>query len=140
MPSPDVLRALLAGLIAGSATAFGCTTILLVMLWRDRRWLARAPRLRVPLPLVGVVATNGFLLGWTALGMLLGAGLHRVEAARPMGGLGSPNLAFTLVVLAAAGGALGTATFVRGRLTWPAAAMAATATLSFGWLLPWLGA
>ena len=140
MPSPDAMRALLAGLIAGSATAFACTTIVLVMLWRNPAWFRRVPQQeRVSLPLVGVVAMNGFLLGWTALGLLLGAALRLVEASRPAEGFGSPNLAFTLGVTVAVALAILVTTFVRGRYSWSLTAMAASAALSFGWLLPWLG-
>ncbi len=140
MPSAEAMRALVAGLIAGSATAFACTTIVLVMLWRDPTWFRRAPQPgRVSLPLVGVVAMNGFLLGWTALGLLLGGALRFIEVSRPAEGLGSPNVAFTLAVVGAAALLLLVLTFVRGRYSWPLTAMAAAAALSFGWLLPWLG-
>jgi hypothetical protein len=85
-----------------------------------------------------VAAINGFLLGWTALGLVLGAGFYSLEAERPAGGLGSPNLFFTAAITGAAAFLLAAITFVRGRLSWPLAAMAAAAVLSFGWLLPWL--
>lgn len=137
--TPEVLRALLAGLIAGFAVALASTTIMLLVLWRDRSWFQRVPSLSVPLPVVGVIAMNGFILGWTLLGVLLGAALHRIELVRPAGGLGSPNLVFTLVVLVATVGALGIVSFVRERLMWPSVAVATAAALSFGWLLPWLG-
>lgn len=140
MPSPDAMRALLAGLIAGSATAFACTTIVLAMLWRNPAWFRRVPpQSRVSLPLVGVVAMNGFLLGWAALGLLLGAALRLVEASHPADGLGSANRAFTIGVTIAVALALFVTTFVRGRVSWPLTAMATAAALSFGWLLPWLG-
>ncbi len=138
--SPEVLRALLAGLIAGFTTALACTTIVLLVLWRDRSWFERVPQTAVPLPVVGVVAMNGFILGWTLLGLVLGAAFIRMEVARPSGGLGSPNLAFTLAVLAATAGALGIASFVRARITWPAVAVSVSAGVAFGWLLPWLAA
>lgn len=140
MPSPDVMRALVAGLIAGSATAFACTTIVLVTLWRRPGSFRGMPQVgRISLPLLGVVAMNGFLLGWTGLGLLLGAALRLVEVSRPADGLGSPNRAFTLAMTAATALALLVTTFVRGRLSWPLTAMGIAAALSFGWLLPWLG-
>ncbi|MSP22449.1 MAG: hypothetical protein EXR66_05475 [Dehalococcoidia bacterium] len=139
MGSSEVLRALLAGLIAGSLVAFGSTAIGIVALWRNPSWFARAPSLRVPLPLVGVALVNGFLLGWTVLGMVLGAVLPAVEATRPADGLGSPNAAFTAAIVAASLAGLAAAVVVRGRLGWPLNSMVILATLSFGWLLPWLG-
>ena len=139
MPNAQVLQALLAGLIAGSVVAFGSTAIAIAALWRSPGWLSRAPNLRVPLPLVGVVLVNAFLLGWTALGLVLGAAFHAVETARPAGGLGSPNAAFTAGVVAAVVAAFAAAAVIRGRPGWPVASMALLAVASFGWLLPWLG-
>lgn len=139
MPSPEVLRALLAGLVAGAATALASTVIVLLVLLRDRRWFERVPATSLPLPIAGVLAMNAFLLGWTALGLVLGALLAAAVRARPGAGLGSPNATFTLAVVLVVAGALGGATVVRGRVTWPSLALAAAATLAFGWLLPWLG-
>lgn len=139
MPPPDVLQALLAGLIAGSVVAFGSTAVAIVALWRSPRWLGRAPSLAIPLPLVGIALVNGFLLGWTALGLVLGAVLHAVEAARPAAGLGSPNASFTAAIVAVVVASLAAVVVVRGRLGWPVTSVALLAALSFGWLLPWLG-
>ena len=138
MPGPDVLRALLAGLIAGSVVAFGSTAIGIAALWRNPSWLARAPNLRVSLPLVGVALVNGFLLGWTLLGLVLGAALHTIEGARPADGLGSPNAAFTAAMLATAAAALAATVVIRGRPGWALTSMTLLATITFGWLLPWL--
>ena len=138
MPPDDVLQALVAGLIAGATTAFACTTILLIALHRGATWFGRMPAVGIPMPLVGMALMNGFLLGWTALGLALGAGAHALERARPADGLASPNLLFTSVVAGSVIVLLGVAVFVRGRLGWPVLAMAATATLAFGWMLPWL--
>lgn len=140
MPPAEVLRALLAGLIAGVVVALLSTAVVLVVLWRDRSWFERVPQLPLPPALVGVVVVNGFLLAWTALGLLFGAAFLRFEVLRGASGLGSPNVAFTLVVLAVSGAALGGSAFVRGRVTWPWFAVAAGGCLSFGWLLPWLAA
>ncbi|MCC6236931.1 MAG: hypothetical protein IT299_05070 [Dehalococcoidia bacterium] len=138
MPPDDVMQALVAGLIAGSTTAFACTTVLLVALRRGALVFGRMPAVGIPMPLVGMALMNGFLLGWTALGLALGAAAHALEGSRPADGLASPNLLFTSVVIGSVGMLLGVAAFVRGRLGWPVLAMAGSAVVAFGWLLPWL--
>jgi hypothetical protein len=139
MPDVRVMQALLAGLIAGVAVALATTAIALVALARSPGWVQRSQNLKVPLPLVGIAFVNGLLLWWTALGLVLGALLLRFDSDRPGGGLGSPNLWFTLVVLGLILASLGLAWFVRGRVAWPVAASAAVAAAAYGWLLPVLG-
>ncbi len=138
MPPDDVMQALVAGLIAGSTTAFACTTVLLVALRRGAVWFGRMPAVGIPMPLVGMALMNGFLLGWTALGLALGAGVHALERTRPADGLASPNLLFTSVVVVSVGVLLGMIALVRGRLGWPVLAMGSAAAVAFGWMLPWL--
>lgn len=136
MPDSDTMQALVAGLIAGTAGGMATTAIMLVAISRDARWIALVPNLRVSLPLLGVVIVNGMMLAWTAIGLVLGALYLRAESTRPDGGLGSPNLVFTLLVAGAVAVAYLAATYVRGRATWPTAATAATAVVTLGWLLP----
>lgn len=131
-------RALLAGLIAGVTAAFAVTAIALVALVHDARWRGRALNLRVPPALAGVIVVNGVLLAFTAVGLVLGALYLRAAARQPAGGFGSPNRLFTLAVAGTVLGVLLGATFVRGRLTRPMAAIALVALLAFGWLLPGL--
>ena len=138
MPDAETARALLAGFIAGAVTAMATTAIALVALVHDARWRERAPSLRVPWPLLGVVFVNGLMLGWTALGLVLGAAYLQAESSQPAGGVGSPNRLFTLLIAVAALSLLAAAVFVRRRLTAPMWATAAVALLSFGWLLPGL--
>lgn len=138
MPPDDVMQALVAGLIAGSTTAFACTTVLLVALRRGAIWFGRMPAVGVPMPLVGMALMNGFLLGWTALGLALGAAAHALERSRPADGLASPNLLFTSVVAGSIAVVLVVTAVVRGRLGWPVLAMASSAGVAFGWMLPWL--
>lgn len=139
MPEARVLEALLAGVIAGAAVALGTSAIALAALTRDRRFTGRPLNLRVSLPVLGVVLVNAMMLGWTALGLVLGAALLRAESARPAGGLGSPNAAFTLAVGLSILVALVLGASVRGRVTWPMASVAVLAGAAYGWLLPWLG-
>ncbi len=143
MPDAETARALLSGLIAGTAAAFATTAIALVALVHDERWRGVAPSGlpgggRVPLPLLGVVFVNGLMLAWTALGLVLGAAYLRAEATHPAGGLGSPNRLFTLLVVGAVVLLLFATGYVRGRLTRPMWSTALVAVLAFGWLLPGL--
>lgn len=138
MPDAETLRALLAGLIAGSAAAFATTAVALRAIVRSEQWRARAAGTAVPLPLVGVVLVNGLMLAWTAPGLLLGAAYLRVESTHPAGGLGSPNRLFTLLIAGAVLGALLVWSYLRGRLTPAMAFTGAVALAAFGWLLPLL--
>lgn len=138
MPDPETARALLAGLIAGVAVAFATTAIALISIARDERWYARTARVRLPLPLLGVIFVNGLMLGWTLLGLVLAAAYLRAEDTYPAGGVGSPNQLFTLLIVGAAAVLLLGVAAVRRRLTRPMWATALVALLAFGWLLPGL--
>lgn len=86
-----------------------------------------------------MVVHGGLLLLLTMLGLILGMALGGIEDRRPAGGLGSPNLVYTLLVIAL--------TFV---LVIPTLAIPAVRRYSvpaavvfaalFGWGLPWLAA
>jgi hypothetical protein len=123
----DVGRALLAGLIAGVATAMATTVIALRVMVGSERWRERAANTRVPLPLVGVVVVNGAMLAWTALGLVLGALYHA-------GG----NPGFSLIVAASGLLAAGAGSYVIGRVSWPLWATVGIAVAAFAGLLPLL--
>ncbi|HJM89907.1 MAG TPA: hypothetical protein QF624_09860 [Dehalococcoidia bacterium] len=137
MPDGETMQALVAGLIAGAACSFATTTILLIALSRDPRWLGRAPNLHVPLPLLGVVIVNGMMLGWTALGLVLGALYLGTADGDADGG---SDLLFGVVVSGAIVVVLGAGSYIRGRVTWPMLATALSAMLSFAVVLPLLAA
>ena len=120
-------RALLAGFAAGAAAALATSALALVGMSRDDAWRKRlAGAERLPAPLLGVALVNGLLLGWTLLGLLLGA-------AYP--GVGDP-LRFGALAHALALAALVAAGVVRGRVTAPMWGAALAAALAFGVLLP----
>ena len=133
-------RALLAGFIAGAGAALASAAVALRALLGSERWRRRAARGRRPLPLLGALAANALLLGWTAAGLALGAAYLRAESERPGAGLGSPNALFTASVLVAVGSLLGLAAIVRGRVSAPMLQAAAIAAVAFGWALPLLAA
>jgi hypothetical protein len=132
----ETARALLAGFICGAAVAFATTFLGMVVLARSTVWQRLPQNRRVPLPLMGVVFVNGLILGWTALGLVLGAAYLRAESDHPAGALLSANWLFTLLVTMGVGTAIGAAFVVRGRLEWPLWATAAMAVVAFGWVLP----
>jgi hypothetical protein len=73
----------------------------------------------------------------TALGLVLGMALSGMEDHRPAGGLGSPNAAYTLLVIAL------TAAAVIPTLAFPALRryalpLAVLFVVLFGWATPWL--
>jgi hypothetical protein len=80
----DAARALLAGFIAGAAVAFATTAIALVTVSRNTALQARLGEAR-RLPLLGVVLANALFLGWTLLGLVLGAAFIGVEDRYPDG-------------------------------------------------------
>ncbi len=95
-------RAVLAGFLVGYAAGIAFTAMAAIMLVRLRqrvRFLERAisPALS-PVAVAVPVSLVAFLV-WTAIGMVFGLIFDGLEDAAPRGGLGSPNLAFTLLVL-----------------------------------------
>jgi hypothetical protein len=53
----------------------------------------------MPLTLLSVPIASFFFLIWTALGLVFGMVLIAANDAQPRGGLGSPNLLFTVIVI-----------------------------------------
>lgn len=86
-----------------------------------------------------MVVHFGLMLILTALGLVLGMALGGIEDRRPDGGLGSPNLIYTLLVIAL------TFVLVIPTLVFPAVrryslGLALAFAGIFGWALPWLAA
>ena len=124
---PEVGQALLAGWISGAAVAFATTAIVLVVLSRDERWRARFMRTTVRLPLVGIVVINVMMLGWTLVGLMLGAVT-----------LWTDQPGFTVAVAAMLALALLMWVTVVGRPGRAVLSTVAVALASFGGLLPFL--
>ena len=123
----DASRALFAGFVSGAAAAFATVAIALWSMSRSPRWRERAAGLeRLSAPLLGVVLVNGALIGWTLLGLLLGAVYLQV---------GDP-LRFGMIVHALVLIAVLAAAFVLRRLSGAIWATAIVAAFAFGILLP----
>jgi hypothetical protein len=56
----------------------------------------------MPLTLLSIPIASFFFLIWTELGLVFGMLLIAANNAHPQGGLGSPNLLFTVIVLSTA--------------------------------------
>jgi hypothetical protein len=85
--------------------------------------------LTVPISLIA------FLL-WTAIGMFLGLLYRYTLEEAPGGGLGSPNLLYTLLIISFAGLTLTAVVAAFRRLPWQVAAMGLSFIAIFGWALP----
>jgi len=130
-----------AGFVCGYAVALVFTPLVALMVVRARSripYLAKAiapnisaVALTVPISLVG------FLI-WTAVGMVLGLLYRGAEQNAPDGGLGSPNLLYTALVLAFGGSALVLVALGLRRLPWPVAVIGVVAVGTFGWAMPYL--
>ncbi len=88
-----------------------------------------AVALTVPISLIA------FLL-WTAIGMFLGLLYRYTLEEAPGGGLGSPNLLYTVLVISFAGLTLTAVVAAFRRLPWQVAVMGLSFIALFGWVLP----
>jgi len=124
---PEVGAALLAGWISGAAVAFAAAALVLVWLSRNEGWRARFGRTNVRLPLVVIVVVNGMMLGWTLVGLMLGAVYLWMD---------QPAFSITVVAMLVLG--LGMWITVLGRPGWAVLWTTGVALASFGGLLPLL--
>jgi len=128
-----------AGFVTGYIMALIFTGLAALMLIQARRRLpylaqAVAPNisavaLTVPISLIA------FLL-WTAVGMLLGLLYRYTLEEAPGGGLGSPNILYTLLITSFAALTLTTAVAAFRRLPWQVVAIGLSFIALFGWVLP----
>ena len=71
--NPDIARPLLAGWITGAAVGLIDTAIVVIAVSRSPRWPAQLANFRVSIPAFTIAAVNGMLIGWTLIGLLMGA-------------------------------------------------------------------
>ena len=123
----ELLRALLAGWIAGAAAAFATTAVVVAALARTNAWRTRLTEVRANLPFLGIVIVNGAILVFTIVGLVLGALYHVGD---------QPG--FSLGIAVAGATLLAVGWFVRGRLEWPLWTLAGIFIAAYGGLLPLL--
>jgi hypothetical protein len=129
-----------AGFVVGYALALLLTPLAAIALVRSNRRSGFAQRVAPPgtsVIALSVVIHFAAIIMLTALGLVLGMALGGIESRKPDSGLGSPNLVYTLMVLAI------TAVLIIPTLALPtlrryALIAAIVFALAFGWGMPWL--
>lgn len=129
-----------AGFVVGYAISLliGPAVAIAIVRSNDRSGVAQ--RLAPPgtsIIALSVVLHFAAMLMFTALGLVLGMALAGIDQRRPDGGLGSPNVTYTLLVIAL------TAVLVIPAFAVPvirryAFAGAVLFAVLFGWAMPWL--
>ena len=131
----------LAGFVCGYMLALVSAPLVAFLLLRLRArlpLLARAVPEQVPVVALTVVLFGFTFLLWTGLGIVLGLILMGLEDRAPEGGLGSPSLAFTLIIVFASSVAcIPAAVLVRSARYYVIAAAVVFLGV-FGWLMPYL--
>jgi len=128
-----------AGFVSGYIMALIFTGLAALMIVQAR---SRIPYLvKAIAPNISVVALAipisliAFLV-WTAIGMLVGLLYRYTLEEAPGGGLGSPNLLYTLLIISFAGLSLAAVVTAFRRLPWQLAVMGLSFIALFGWVLP----
>jgi hypothetical protein len=129
-----------AGFVVGYALALALTPLAAIAVVRsnDRSGFAQ----RVAPPGTSVIALSvvihfAAIIMLTAVGLVLGMALAGIDARRPDGGIGSPNLVYTLMVLALTAVAVIPA-MAAAPVRRPAIIAGVLFAAAFGWGLPWL--
>ena len=129
-----------AGFIIGFALSLAVAPMAAIALIRSNERTGLAQRIAPPgtnvIALSVVLHFSAFLV-LTAIGMLLGMLLAALNDRRPDNGLGSPNAAYTLIVIALTA-VLVTPTLVVPPIRRYCVAGALLFVALFGWVVPWL--
>jgi hypothetical protein len=129
-----------AGFIIGFALSLAAAPLGAILLIRSNDRTGLAQRIAPPgTNMIGlsVVVHFAAMVVLTMIGLLLGILLVALNDRRPANGLGSPNVAYTLIVVAL------TAVIVMPTLVVPAVRRwcvvgALVFVVAFGWVMPWL--
>ena len=128
-----------AGFVSGYIMALIFTGLAALMIVQARSHVpylvkAIAPNISV-VALAIPISLIAFLV-WTAIGMLVGLLYRYTLEEAPGGGLGSPNLLYTLLIISFAGLSLAAVVTAFRRLPWQLAVMGLSFIALFGWVLP----
>jgi hypothetical protein len=88
-----------AGFVCGFTLSIIATPPFALWVLKSREDIRNAVPPTVPLTLLSVPIASFFFLAWTGLGLVFGMVLIAADDAQPHGGLGSPNLLFTAIVV-----------------------------------------
>jgi len=128
-----------AGFITGYIMALIFTGLAALMLVEARSrlpYLAKAIAANISAVALTVpISLIAFLL-WTAIGMFLGLLYRYTLEEAPGGGLGSPNLLYTVLIISFGGLTMTAVVAAFRRLPWQVAAMGLSFIALFGWVLP----
>jgi hypothetical protein len=131
----------LAGFVIGYAMSLIFSILAAVMVVDARSripYLAKAIAPNISAVALAVpISLLAFFL-WTALGMFFGLLYHLTVEEASGGGLGSPNLVYTVVVLIFAAFSLTMVLSIWRRLPWPVLTIGLAFLALFGWALPFL--
>jgi hypothetical protein len=128
-----------AGFVTGYIMALVFTGLAALMIVQARSrlpYLAQAIAANISAVALTVpISLIAFLL-WTAIGMLLGLLYRYTLEEAPGGGLGSPNILYTVLIISFGGLTLTVLVAAFRRLPWQVAAMGLSFIALFGWVLP----
>jgi hypothetical protein len=135
-----VLAQVFAGFVVGFALSLFVAPAVAIQIVRSNGETGLAQRIAPPGTNVVALTTvlhMGAVLVLTAVGMLLGMLLGGLDERRPDSGLGSPNAAYTLILLASTL-VLIIPVLVIPSIRKPAVIGAVVFAVAFGWGMPWL--
>ena len=130
-----------AGFVCGYAVALIFTPVVALMIVNARSripYLAKAIAPNISAVALTVPISLFAFLIWTAIGMVLGLLYRGAEQNIPQGGLGSPNLLYTALVLSFGSSALVLIALGLRRLPWAVLVIGVAFVGGFGWAMPYL--
>ena len=130
-----------AGFVCGYAIALLFTPLVALTIISARSrvpFLAKAIAPNISAVALTVPISLFAFLIWTAIGMVLGLLYRGAEQNIPQGGLGSPNLLYTALILSFGMSALMIIALGLRRLPWQVLVIGVAFVGGFGWAMPYL--